>query len=161
MTSASVCATISAQASAYPAGLNAMLAGVTVAWLEEVAGREGWEHCLPRGLSVTDGQPLEGLYSGSAKPHASWLEAASHIGTPSAKIGSASLRRLEPELESVLRLEGLPAVNVMAATDPLLIIVKGIPPRRFRGAVIMAADRAEYSEPKLRVWRPVAAAAQH
>ena len=110
---------ISAQASAYPAGLNAMLAGVTVAWLEEVAGREGWEHCLPRGLSVTDGQPLEGLYSGSAKPHASWLEAASHIGTPSAKIGSASLRRLEPELESVLRLEGLPAVNVMAATDTL------------------------------------------
>ena len=38
---------ISAQASAYPAGLNAMLAGVTVAWLEEVAGREGWAECLP------------------------------------------------------------------------------------------------------------------
>ena len=59
------------------------------------------------------------MLSGSAKPHAPLAEAAAHAGTPNAKISSASLRRLEPELPSVLRLEPLPAVNIMPKTDPL------------------------------------------
>ena len=110
---------ISAKAAAYPAGMNAMLAGITVAWLRELATHEGWASCLPGVHALSAAQPLEGLYSGSTKPHAPWAEAAAHVGTPSAKIGTASLRRLEPEVTSVLRLERLPAVNIMPETSAL------------------------------------------
>jgi hypothetical protein len=99
--------------------MNAIIVGITTAWLEELAGREGWINHLPAGLLADAAQPLEGLLSGSAKPHAPLAEAAAHAGTPNAKISSASLRRLEPELPSVLRLEPLPAVNIMPTTEPL------------------------------------------
>ena len=61
-------------------------------------------------------QPVAGLYSGSAKPHASVAEAAAHVCSPIQRIASASLRRLEPELPEVLRLELLLAVNIMPTT---------------------------------------------
>ena len=110
---------ISALASAYPAGMNAMLVGITVVWLEELATREGWAATLPSRPIVSDAQPLAGLHSGSSKPHAAAAEAAAHVCTPGTKISFASLRRLEPERPEVLRLELLPDVNVMPETEPL------------------------------------------
>ena len=107
---------VTARTAPYPAGLNAIFAGIAAAWIAEERSRssETAAEGVTRASSME--QPVAGLYSGSAKPHAAVAEAAAHVRSPSQRIASASLRRLEPELPEVLRLELLPAVNLMPVT---------------------------------------------
>ena len=56
-----------------------------------------------------------GLRAGSAKPHAALGEEGE--ARQQRPVPSANPRRLEPELESVLKHEALPVVNVPPSTD--------------------------------------------
>ena len=99
---------ISAQAAAYPTGLNVIFAGIAAVWFYKQL----------KGEFVVLHEPASGLYSYSTKPHAEVDVAVAAIVLPSQRISSASLRRLEPELEEVLRLEPMPTVNIMPKTKP-------------------------------------------
>ena len=111
---------VSARAAAYPAALNRALARALA-----------FPHCpcFPVGTqcgevegSVVDlADPSDpffgpvGLRAGSAKPHAALGEEGE--ARQQRPVPSANPRRLEPELESVLKHEALPVVNVPPSTD--------------------------------------------
>ena len=110
---------VSARAAAYPAALNRALARALA-----------FPHCpsFPLGTSCSEAEvgvvPLanpsdpflgpEGLRAGSAKPHAALGEEGE--ARQLRPVPSANPRRLEPELESALRREALPVVNVPPCT---------------------------------------------
>ena len=107
---------VTASTAPYPAGLNAIFAGIAASWFSEqdLCSIGTAAHGSTRAGTME--HPLPGLYSGSAKPHAAVAEAAAHVRSPSLRVASASLRRLEPELPEVLRHELLPVVNAMPTT---------------------------------------------
>lgn len=104
----------SAESAAYPAGLNAIFAGIAVAWCDKINPREA------RGVDAPLAEPQssasEGLCSGSAKPHADAAQARKAMVCETNRVSSSSLRRLEPELQEVLQLESLPVANIMPLT---------------------------------------------
>ena len=83
----------SAAAAAYPAAMNALLA----------------DACVQASKAAR-------LFVGSAKPHAASQEEADMARPSVGEVTAASLRRLDPEEESVLRVEALPAANVAPVT---------------------------------------------
>jgi hypothetical protein len=112
---------VTARAAAYPAPLNRALA-YAIAFphaacitCEHVPGDH---RPVVAAASAPPADPFVGpvhMRAGASRPHA--LAGEEVVAPPVGPPPSANPRRLEPELHSVLRLEGLPVVNVPPVTE--------------------------------------------